>query len=53
MNLFLINGITSAPLGEVIRGAIPYVFLLILGLSITWAFPQLSLWLPQTAGFGR
>ena len=38
---------------DVVRGAIPYVLLLILGLFIVWAFPQLSLWLPQTAGFGR
>jgi C4-dicarboxylate transporter DctM subunit len=53
MNLFVIKGITGAPLGEVIRGAMPYVLLLILGLFIVWAFPQLSLWLPQTAGFGR
>src|SRR5690606_12500661 len=46
MNLFVIKGITNAPLAEVVRGAAPYVLLLILGLFITWAFPQLSLWLP-------
>jgi len=53
MNLFVIKGITNAPLGEVIRGSAPYVLLLIGGLFIVWAFPQLSLWLPATAGFGR
>lgn len=53
MNLFVIKGITGAPLVEVIRGALPYVLLLIGGLLIVWSFPQLSLWLPQTAGFGR
>ena len=53
VNVFVIKAITSAPLGEVIRRAMPYVLLLIPGLFITWAFPALSLWLPQTAGFGR
>ncbi|MBS3651774.1 TRAP transporter large permease [Pseudaminobacter sp. 19-2017] len=53
MNLFVIKGITNAPLSEVVRGALPYVLLLIAGLFIVWAFPQLSLWLPQSAGFGR
>jgi len=52
MNLFVIKGITDAPLAEIMRGALPYVLLLILGLAIIWAFPALSLWLPATAGFG-
>ncbi|WP_048647179.1 TRAP transporter large permease [Nitratireductor soli] len=53
MNLFILKGITGAPLSEIMRGALPYVLLLILGLAIMWVFPQLSLWLPTTAGFGR
>jgi C4-dicarboxylate transporter DctM subunit len=53
MNLFVIKGITDAPLAEVMRGALPYVLLLILGLFIVWAFPPLALWIPATAGFGR
>ncbi|MBA3449544.1 MAG: TRAP transporter large permease [Pseudaminobacter sp.] len=53
MNLFVIKGITNAPLFEIIRGAAPYVLLLVFGLFIIWMFPQLSLWLPETAGFGR
>jgi C4-dicarboxylate transporter, DctM subunit len=53
MNLFVIKGITDAPLSEIIRGSAPYVALLIGGLVLFWAFPQLSLWLPTTAGFGR
>ena len=53
MNLFVIKGITDAPLSEIIRGALPYVLLLIGGLFVVWLFPQLSLWLPQMAGFGR
>jgi C4-dicarboxylate transporter DctM subunit len=53
MNLFVIKGITNAPLAEIIRGSAPYVALLIGGLVLVWAFPQLSLWLPASAGFGR
>lgn len=52
MNLFVIKVITNAPLGEVIRGAAPYVLLLVLGLFVVWAFPALSLWMPANAGFG-
>ena len=52
MNLFVIKGITGAPLSEIMRGAFPYVTLLIAGLFVMWLFPSLSLWLPSAAGFG-
>jgi C4-dicarboxylate transporter DctM subunit len=53
MNLFVIKGITQAPMSDVIRGAAPYVLLLILGMILVWLLPQLALWLPERAGFGR
>ena len=53
MNLFVIKGITDAPLSEVVRGAFPYVLLMLLGLGILLAFPGLATWLPHSAGFGR
>jgi C4-dicarboxylate transporter DctM subunit len=53
MNLFVIKGITGAPLAQIIRGSAPYVGLLIFGLFLIWAFPELALWLPRQAGFGR
>jgi C4-dicarboxylate transporter DctM subunit len=49
MNLFTIKAISKAPIGEIIRGIAPYVVLLIFGLGIVMAFPDLSLWLPRTA----
>ena len=52
MNLFVIKGITDAPLSEVVRGAAPYVLLMIGGLALLLAFPGLATWLPQSAGFG-
>jgi C4-dicarboxylate transporter, DctM subunit len=53
MNLFVIKGITDAPLSEVVRGAAPYVVLLIAGLAVLVAVPGLATWLPYSAGFGR
>jgi len=52
MNLFVIKGIAKAPLSDVIRGALPYAVLMLLGLIIVFAFPALSTWLPRAAGFG-
>ncbi len=53
MNLFVIKGIAGAPLADVIRGSIPYVLLMILGLALVMMVPGLALWLPDLAGFGR
>ncbi|HUS95482.1 MAG TPA: TRAP transporter large permease [Hyphomicrobiaceae bacterium] len=53
MNLFVIKGIADAPLSEVIRGAAPFVVLMIGGLAALIAFPELATWLPYSAGFGR
>lgn len=53
MNLFVIKGITNAPLGEVVRGAAPYVALMICGMALLVAVPELATWLPYRAGFGR
>ena len=52
MNLFVIKGIANAPLAEVIRGVLPYVVLMLIGLALVLLFESLALWLPQLAGFG-
>ena len=52
MNLFVIKGIAKAPLSEVIRGALPYVLLMLIGLVLVLVFEPLALWLPRLAGFG-
>ena len=52
MNLFVIKGITGAPLKEVIAGTLPYVVLMMLGLAVVLVFPELATWLPRMAGFG-
>ncbi|MDD3517716.1 MAG: TRAP transporter large permease [Chromatiales bacterium] len=53
MNLFAIKGIDvdgigRAPMGEIVRGVLPYVLLLALALLLVFAVPQLALWLPGT-----
>lgn len=48
MNLFTIKAITKAPMGEIVKGAFPYVLLLIMGLLMVMAWPQIALWLPST-----
>ena len=46
MNLFTIKAVTQAPIGTIIRGALPYVLLMALALAMVMAWPQLALWLP-------
>ncbi len=53
MNLFVIKGITNAPLGTIVRGAAPFVALMLGGLALLVVFPGLATWLPTAAGFGR
>jgi len=48
MNLFTIKAITGSPLGPIVRGAAPYVLLMIAVLAIVLAWPQVALWLPGT-----
>ena len=43
----------TSPLVEVVRGASPYVVLMIAGLALLIAFPELATWLPYSSGFGR
>jgi len=49
MNLFTIKAVTGDRLGPIIRGSLPYVFLLAVVLVIVLLFPSVALWLPQTA----
>lgn len=46
MNLFTIKAITKAPMGEIVRGSLPYVVLMILVLGLVMLMPSIALWLP-------
>lgn len=49
--IFVLRGVAPAELGvttgEIIRGVIPYVGLIIIGLGLCIALPQIILWLPS------
>lgn len=48
LNLFVIHNISKGKLGDVIRGSVPFFFLIYLCLALLVLFPQLALWLPAT-----
>ncbi|PKO42451.1 MAG: C4-dicarboxylate ABC transporter [Betaproteobacteria bacterium HGW-Betaproteobacteria-3] len=48
MNLFTIKAITQSPMGPIVRGAAPYVLLMIAVLAMVMVWPQIALWLPGT-----
>ena len=48
MNLYVVQGITKVPLQVVSRGVLPFLLVLVFGLIILVAFPEISLFLPRT-----
>jgi len=47
LNLFVLSSIAAAPMGEAIRGILPFLALLFAVLSIIIFVPQLTWWLPD------
>jgi C4-dicarboxylate transporter DctM subunit len=47
LNLFVLSTISAAPVGEVIRGILPFLVLLLIVLGIITYVPILTLWLPH------
>ncbi len=47
LNLFVLSTISDAPIGEVIRGILPFLVILLIVLGIITYWPALTLWLPQ------
>lgn len=47
LNLFVVSGIAKEKLGEVVKGVIPFIILMIVFLALVVLLPQLSLWLPE------
>src|SRR5712664_2681773 len=52
LNLFVLSSIAVAPMGEAIRGILPFLVILLIVLAIITYVPVLTLWLPG-AVFGR
>ncbi|MBU2646703.1 TRAP transporter large permease subunit [bacterium] len=51
MNLYVIQGFTGDKMSTIIRGTVPFFFLMVLGMFIIYFFPQISLFLPRFVGF--
>ena len=49
-NLFLMRAMApnEVSLADIYRSIIPFVFVMLLGLALVTAFPQIALWLPET-----
>lgn len=47
LNLFVVSGIAKEKLGEVVKGVIPFIILMVVVLVIVILWPSLSLWLPN------
>lgn len=46
INLFVVDSIAKVGIGPVIRGVVPYFFIMALFLLLLTLFPQMALWLP-------
>jgi TRAP-type C4-dicarboxylate transport system permease large subunit len=46
VNLFVIQGISGAPLSQVVRGALPFTAIIFLGAVTLTIWPEIALWLP-------
>jgi len=46
MNAYIVHGVSGVPLEEVFRGVVPFVIVMLIGVALLVAFPQISLFLP-------
>jgi tripartite ATP-independent transporter DctM subunit len=45
-NLFVLQGLTGQSIGRVARASLPFFFLMLIGVALVTAMPQIALWLP-------
>lgn len=50
LNLFVVSGISKEKVGEVVKGVLPFFGLMLIALVLVIIFPQLSLYLTESAG---
>ena len=46
-NLFVLQGITGRPIGQIAKGAFPFFLLMLLSAVIIAIFPEIARWLPS------
>lgn len=47
LNLFVIRGVSGFSMGSIVRGALPFIFLMLVAVFLLALFPQLAIWLPN------
>lgn len=47
LNLFVIKGVSGFPMESVVKGAIPFILMMLLALLLLAVFPELATWLPN------
>jgi C4-dicarboxylate transporter DctM subunit len=52
LNMYVIQGISGDRMIDVIRGVLPFMLLLLIGLLLLWFVPGLAIWLPSGMGLG-
>ena len=52
MLLFVTKALTGIPIGEMMREGWMFIVMLLLLLLAMTVFPEITLWLPQTMGYG-
>jgi tripartite ATP-independent transporter DctM subunit len=46
-NLFVLQGLTGRPIGEIARAALPFFLLMCIAAALITAAPEIALWLPE------
>jgi C4-dicarboxylate transporter, DctM subunit len=52
LNLFVIQGISGAPLGAIVRGALPFAAIIFFSAIVLVIWPDIALWLPRRMSGG-
>ena len=47
LNLFVIRGVSGFSMGSIVRGALPFILMMLLALIVLALFPELAVWLPR------
>jgi C4-dicarboxylate transporter DctM subunit len=50
--LFIMTNISGAPIKDIIRDCLPFLFWMVVCLGLITFFPEIVLWLPRMAGYG-
>lgn len=51
-NLFVLQGMTGKPMGEIVRAALPSLIVLLIASTLLLRWPEVALWLPRVWGGG-